>query len=150
LLLCLEPDSAEDNVSAWINAHCHLTRAGAKQVCCEQISFLFEGDTSRRLSNTLFAHLDSDLPLYLWWQGEFPESIDETLWAWVDRLIYDSQSWRDPRQQLRLLRESIERAQCRLTLCDPELGTHAALAQATRRCSTTRESRGVWRSSSAL
>jgi hypothetical protein len=39
-------------------------------------------EAGRRLTNTLFAHLDSDLPLYLWWQGEFPEPIDETLWAW--------------------------------------------------------------------
>src|SRR5687767_14654524 len=67
LLLCHEPASAESRVSAFINAHCHLTRAGAKQVCCEQVSLLFEGQTSSRIASTLFANLDSDLPLYLWW-----------------------------------------------------------------------------------
>lgn len=118
LLLCHEPDAPEAKVSAWINAHCHLTKAGAKQICCEQIAFLFEGNTAGRIANTLFANLDSDLPLYLWWQGEFPDPIDETLWAWVDRLIYDSQLWKEPRQQFRLLEESIDRAQRRLTLCD--------------------------------
>lgn len=118
LLLCHEPDAPEAKVSAWINAHCHLSKAGAKQICCEQIAFLFEGHTAGRIANTLFANLDSDLPLYLWWQGEFSDPIDDTLWAWVDRLIYDSQSWKEPRQQFRLLNESIERAQHRLTLCD--------------------------------
>ena len=118
LLLCHEPDSPEAKVSAWVNAHCHLTKAGAKQICCEQISFLFEGNTASRIANTLFANLDSDLPLYLWWQGEFPDPIDETIWAWVDRLIFDSQQWTDPRKQYRLLHESIDRAQTRLTLCD--------------------------------
>jgi glucose-6-phosphate dehydrogenase assembly protein OpcA len=118
LLLCLEPDAAEDKVSAFINAHCHLTRAGAKQVCCEQIALLFAGQTQGRVANTLFANLDSDLPLYLWWQGEFPEIMDTTLWAWVDRLIFDSQSWADPKAQFRRLRASLGEAQARVTLCD--------------------------------
>lgn len=118
LLLCHEPNAPEPKVSAFINAHCHLTKAGAKQICCEQISFLFEGNTAGRIANTLFANLDSDLPLYLWWQGEFPDPIDETIWAWVDRLIYDSQEWKDSRKQYRLLHESIARAETRVTLCD--------------------------------
>jgi glucose-6-phosphate dehydrogenase assembly protein OpcA len=118
LLICHEPESSEDKVSAWINAHCHLTRAGAKQICCEQISFLFEGKTAGRIPNTLFANLDSDLPLYVWWQGEFPDPIDETLWSRVDRLIYDSQTWPEPKEQFRRLTESLDRAQTGLILCD--------------------------------
>lgn len=118
LLICHEPESSEDKVSAWINAHCHLSRAGAKQICCEQISFLFEGKTAGRIPNTLFANLDSDLPLYLWWQGEFPDPIDESLWSRVDRLIYDSQTWSNPKEQFRRLTESLERAKCGLILCD--------------------------------
>jgi glucose-6-phosphate dehydrogenase assembly protein OpcA len=118
LLICHEPESSEDKVSAWINAHCHLTRAGAKQICCEQISFLFEGKTAGRIPNTVFANLDSDLPLYLWWQGEFPDPIDETLWSRVDRLIYDSQTWPEPKEQFRRLTESLDRAQTGLILCD--------------------------------
>jgi len=118
LLICHEPDATQDKVSAFINAHCHLTRAGAKQICCEQVSLLFEGKTVGRIANTVFANLDSDLPLYLWWQGEFPDPIDETLWARVDRLIYDSQSWANPKEQFRRLRTSLEGAQANLVLCD--------------------------------
>ncbi len=122
--------SAEPKVSAWINAHCHLSRAGAKQICCEQISFLFEGHSESRMANTLFANLDSDLPLYLWWQGEFPDPIDETLWAWVDRLIYDSLEWKDARRQFSLLRESVQRAQAHLVLCDLNWARSLHLRQA--------------------
>ncbi len=130
LLVGMEPDAPEARVSAWINAHCHLSRAGAKQICCEQISFLFEGKTESRIANTVFANLDSDLPLYLWWQGEFPDPIDHTLWAWVDRLIYDSQSWKDVRTQFQLLQDSIERAQSRLVLCDLNWARSLYLRQA--------------------
>jgi glucose-6-phosphate dehydrogenase assembly protein OpcA len=130
LLIIAEPAAAESRVSAWINAHCHLSRAGAKQVCCEQISFLLEGKACGFIPNIVFANLDSDLPLHFWWQGEFRDPIDEQLWAWVDRLIYDSQTWRDPRQQFGLLQASIAAAQSRLTLCDLNWARSLRLRQA--------------------
>ncbi|MES2570520.1 MAG: glucose-6-phosphate dehydrogenase assembly protein OpcA, partial [Verrucomicrobiota bacterium] len=126
-----EPGAQENQIRAWINVHCHLSRAGAKQVCCEQISFLFEGDTRKLIANTLFSNLDSDLPLYLWWRGEFPDPIDEQLWAWVDRLIFDSQSWSEPKKQFFLLKESLLRAKSRLTLCDLNWTRSLHLRQAT-------------------
>src|SRR5687768_12873151 len=130
MLNCHEPQSSEEKVSAYINAHCHLTRAGAKQICCEQVSLLFEGNTAGRIPNTLFANLDSDLPLYLWWQGEFPDPIDETLWSRVDRLIFDSQTWIDTKVQFRRLCDSMERAQTSLTLCDLNWARSLHLRQA--------------------
>src|SRR5450759_3294916 len=36
-------NAKEDRVDAWISAHCHVSRAGSKQVCSEQISFLLKG-----------------------------------------------------------------------------------------------------------
>lgn len=130
LLIIAEPKAPESKVSAWINAHCHLTRAGAKQICCEQISFLLEGKACGFIPNIVFANLDSDLPLHFWWQGEFRDPIDEQLWAWVDRLIFDSQSWRNPRQQFALLQASIDAAQSRLTLCDLNWARSLRLRQA--------------------
>lgn len=118
ILIAAQPEAPETRVEAWINAHCHVSRAGAKQVCCEQITFLLEGDVHHLIPNIVFAHLDSDLPLYLWWQGEFPASIDDQLLNWVDRLIYDSQNWKNARQQLAIVRAAAERMKSRLTLCD--------------------------------
>src|SRR5438067_13924974 len=33
IVIALEPHATENRVQAWISAHCHVSRAGAKQVC---------------------------------------------------------------------------------------------------------------------
>ena len=108
----------ENRVEAWISAHCHVTGAGSKQVCSEQISFLLKGGCTTLLPSIVFSHLDSDLPFYLWWQEEFREPMDPQLWAWVDRVIYDSKSWKDFRAQMRLLESAEKEANQRIVLCD--------------------------------
>jgi glucose-6-phosphate dehydrogenase assembly protein OpcA len=82
-------------VSAWIGAHCHVSRAGSKQVCCEQITLLVRGGGATVISNLILSHLDSDLPLYLFLQDSLPEEPDPQLWTWVDRLFFDSATWGD-------------------------------------------------------
>lgn len=108
----------ENRVDAWISAHCHVSRAGSKQVCSEQISFLLKGRCTTLLPSIVFSHLDSDLPFYLWWQPEFREPMDPQLWAWVDRVIYDSQQWKDFRAQMRLLESAEQEANQRIVPCD--------------------------------
>ena len=88
-------NAESDRVDAWISAHCHVSRAGSKQVCSEQISFRLNGGCTTQLPNIVLSNLDSDLPLYLWWQHEFREPMDPQLWTWVDRVIYDSRPWQD-------------------------------------------------------
>jgi glucose-6-phosphate dehydrogenase assembly protein OpcA len=108
----------EDRLDAWISAHCHVSHAGSKQICSEQISFRLEGPCTKRLPNIVFSHLDSDLPFYLWWQSEFREPMDPQLWAWVDRVIYDSQTWGDFSAQMRLVECAQQEAKQRIVLCD--------------------------------
>jgi glucose-6-phosphate dehydrogenase assembly protein OpcA len=108
----------ESRVEAWISAHCHVSRAGSKQVCSEQISFLLKGACTTLLPSIVFSHLDSDLPFYLWWQEEFREPMDPQLWAWVDRVIYDSQHWKNFRAQMHLLESAEQEANQRIVLCD--------------------------------
>lgn len=95
LLISMQPEVEESRIDAWITAHCHLS-AGHKSVCCEQIAFSLTGRVTGRLRNTVFAHLNSDLPLILWWQGELSPIFGERLYSLVDRFIFDSASWRDP------------------------------------------------------
>ena len=118
LVIAANPDAADDQVEAWISAHCHVSRAGSKQVCSEQISFALGGSQAKLLPNILFSHLDSDLPLYLWWQEEFREPMDPQLWPWVDRLIYDSRSWSDFGAQMSQVEQARESANERIVLCD--------------------------------
>ncbi len=86
---------AEPSLRAWITAHCHLAE-GRKSICCEQISFFLTGRVTGRFRNTVFAHLNSDLPLVFWWQGELSNILTERLVSVMDRLVVDSSSWADP------------------------------------------------------
>ena len=49
----------ESEVEAWISAHCHVGRAGDKQICSEQLSFRLEGGCASLLPSIVFSHLDS-------------------------------------------------------------------------------------------
>ncbi|MBA3833968.1 MAG: glucose-6-phosphate dehydrogenase assembly protein OpcA [Chthoniobacterales bacterium] len=118
IVIAADPAAPGSEVEAWVGAHCHVSRAGSKQVCSEQLSFSLKGKSAALLSNIVFAQLDSDLPLNLWWQEEFSSPMDPQLWAWVDRVIYDSQTWSDFRAQMSLVQTAQEKARQRIVLCD--------------------------------
>ena len=118
IVISANPEAKENRVEAWINVHCHVSKAGSKQVCSEQLSFLLEGPSARLLPNIVFSQLDSDLPLVLWWQGEFSDPMDAQLWAWVDRVVYDSQTWKNFRTQMERLETAQTEAKQRIVLCD--------------------------------
>jgi len=118
IVIGANPAAKVNRVEAWISAHCHVSKAGGKQICSEQLSFLLEGPCTSLLPSIVFSHLDSDLPLHLWWQGEFHDPMDPQLWAWVDRLIYDSYDWKDFDTQMRLVETAQKEAKQRVVLCD--------------------------------
>jgi len=107
VLIAMDRKSTEKKVEAWITAHCHLAH-GKKSICCEQISFLLHGKSLGRLRNTVFAHLNSDLPLVFWWQGEFSDLFEERLYRLLNRLIFDSSTWSDPKAGFARLQEARE------------------------------------------
>ena len=118
LLVQAQPEAKKSAVRAWITAHCHLREAGKKEICSEQITFQLDGPAAGRLPSIVFSHLDTDLPLYLWWQGDLHPDPDPQLWRWVDRLIVDSNSWSDPAAQFRILREIQSLGRARAALAD--------------------------------
>ena len=118
IVISANPDAKQNRVEAWISAHCHVSRAGGKQVCSEQLSFRLEGPSAKLLPNIVFSQLDSDLPFYLWWQGEFHDPVDPQLWAWVDRVIYDNQTWSDFGTQMGRVETAQADAKQRIVLCD--------------------------------
>jgi glucose-6-phosphate dehydrogenase assembly protein OpcA len=107
--ILVEIDRAEPlpSLRAWITAHCHLAH-GRKSVCCEQIAFYLTGKVTGRFRNTVFAHLNSDLPLVFWWQGELSEILTERLVSVMDRLIIDSASWADPAASFRRIEKAAQ------------------------------------------
>jgi glucose-6-phosphate dehydrogenase assembly protein OpcA len=118
IVISADTSSRHNHVEAWISAHCHVTHGGSRQVCSEQISFLLHGEARALLPNVLFSYLDSDLPLCLWWRDEFPEIMDAQLWAWVDRVIYDSLHWSDFTAQMSRIETAEAEAKQRIVLCD--------------------------------
>lgn len=97
VLIGMDRKNPNPDIQAWVTAHCHLAH-GKKSICCEQVSFLLSGRSVGRLRNTAFAHLNSDLPLVFWWQGEISDLFEERLYGLLDRLIFDSTSWVHPKE----------------------------------------------------
>ena len=110
--------TGENRVEAWVSAHCHIGRAGSKQVCSEQLSFRLGGPCTALLPSIVFSHLDSDLPFFLWWQAQFRSPMDPQLWSWVDHLIYDSQTFENFTDQMHLVQIARKEAGHRIVLCD--------------------------------
>lgn len=118
ILILADPRAVESRARAWISAHCHLAGKGERQICSEQITFLLDGDAAEALPNIVFSHLDSDLPLCFWWQGDFHERVDEKLWSWVDRLLFDSAQWKKPAEQFSRLDRIATLGESGPLLCD--------------------------------
>ncbi len=115
VLIGIEPGPT-DSVQAWINARCYLPKRGAKHVCSEQVSLYVKGNVKRLLPNLLFSQLDSDLPLTLLWRCESSDQMDPEIWRWVDRVIFDTAAWQQPRQQISALRRQLGSG--RTVMCD--------------------------------
>ncbi|MBV6500201.1 MAG: hypothetical protein CJBNEKGG_02671 [Prosthecobacter sp.] len=99
LLITCVPDSSPQRARAWINALCRPYQ-GKQVVCSEQISFLLEGGGSAQVQNVVFGHLDSDLPLFIWWQGALTRNFEERLYSRIHTLIVDSSAWKNPQDEL--------------------------------------------------
>jgi glucose-6-phosphate dehydrogenase assembly protein OpcA len=127
------PAANGSRMTAWVQAHCRVTKAGAGEVCSEQITLLAEGISPQGVSNALLANLDYDLPLSLWWQGAFPDNGDAPLWTRVDRLLFDSLFWVEPLEALQRLERIKTSGNHRMTIADLNwtrtLGFRQALAE---------------------
>lgn len=105
ILVEVDPEQPVPGIQAWITTHCHLDH-GKRSVCCEQIALHLTGKVTGRFRNTVFAHLDSDLPLVFWWQGDLSGIFSERLANVIDRLIIDSSSWSDPAAAFQKIEEA--------------------------------------------
>ena len=95
-----------------------MTRAGTRTSVRNRspsISAALPGDLLR---NIVFAHLDSDLPLVLWWQGDLNENFDERLYSRIDRLLVNSDKWDEPEKSFEILRRALEDTNNRLSIHD--------------------------------
>ena len=118
ILIEADPKAEGSSAEAWITMHCYLRGSKGGSVCSEQICFQLAGMAAHSLQSVVFSHLDSDLPLVLWWQADFHPPIDGKLWRWVDRLLFDSRHWKNPKEQFDLVGQIVGLAEARTVLCD--------------------------------
>ena len=117
ILVEMERQAPEVSIEAWVTAHCHLAH-GRKTLCCEQISFRLKGKALGRMRNTLFANLNSDLPLVFWWQGELSDLFEERLYRLTDRFIIDSSEWSDVPAGFTRLSDAVKDSHCQMAVQD--------------------------------
>lgn len=98
MLILALPDVEPPRARAWIQALCRPYQ-GKQIVCSEQISFVLEGGDAAQVQNVVFAQLDSDLPLVVWWKADLTKNFEERFYSRIDTLIIDSACWSDPSRQ---------------------------------------------------
>jgi glucose-6-phosphate dehydrogenase assembly protein OpcA len=118
ILVEADPHADGSSAEAWINMHCYPRGPKGGAVCSEQVSFRLAGEAARSLQSVVFSHLDSDLPLVLWWQAGFRPPVKGKLWRWVDRLLFDSRHWQDPAGQFANVTAIAGLSEARMVLCD--------------------------------
>jgi glucose-6-phosphate dehydrogenase assembly protein OpcA len=98
MLLLALPQVQQPRARSWIQALCRPYQ-GKQAVCSEQITFILEGGDAAQVQNLIFAHLDSDLPLVVWWQADLTKNFEERFYSRIGTLIIDSSRWIDPARQ---------------------------------------------------
>lgn len=91
-ILAISRPAAKQRLEAWVSARCHLTDSkSGKQICCEQITVLSEGNGPDELASVVLPLVIADLPVHLWWRvkGLSRPDLDPFLSS-IDELIVDS------------------------------------------------------------
>ncbi len=105
IVMVAESDLEPAELTAWVAAHCHLPRGGAKQVCCEQIILNARGQSVAHLPGAAIPFLLPDLPVFLWWTefSAIENVVFEKLFPVANRVILDSAQFPNPKSQFKRL-----------------------------------------------
>jgi glucose-6-phosphate dehydrogenase assembly protein OpcA len=99
LVLALMEGRADQDVQAWVTAHCRRNSDGT-QLCAEHIELRFGAGSAERAASVVRSLLIADLPSALWWLSPTPPALAgavfESFATMADQIIYDSVGWADP------------------------------------------------------
>ncbi|MGB5734077.1 MAG: glucose-6-phosphate dehydrogenase assembly protein OpcA [Thiohalocapsa sp.] len=106
LVLAVIEDQSNDDVQAWVTAHCRRTSDGT-QLCAEHIELRFRAGSAERAASVVRSLLISDLPSALWWLSPRPPALTGPVFdafaPMADQIIYDSIGWSDPPSAVRAM-----------------------------------------------
>lgn len=102
IVLISDPEG-EDNVDVQLSAFCSVRGGSGAQVCAEQVTIHAEGPPAEHLDSLAGPLLGSDLPVFLWYPGEFSTRSPEfsAMVDLADRLIINSAAREDYEGSLR-------------------------------------------------
>jgi glucose-6-phosphate dehydrogenase assembly protein OpcA len=91
VVLIADPEG-EPNVDVGLSAFCHARGGSSAQVCAEQVTIHAEGPPAMHLESLAGPLLIPDLPVFLWYPGEFsPRSVEFAAMSdLANRVIVDS------------------------------------------------------------
>jgi len=99
LVLALIEAHPNEDVQAWVTAHCRRTGDGA-QVCAEHIELRFGIGSAERAASVVRSLLIADLPSAMWWLSPRPPALTGAVFdafaPMAQQIIYDSVGWSDP------------------------------------------------------
>ena len=104
IVLIMDPEDEED-LDIRVSAFCNVRGGGGAQVCAEQVTINVSGPPAEHVESFAGPLLVPDLPVFLWYPGEFSPSSPEFpgMAELADRLIIDSAASGDAEASLREL-----------------------------------------------
>lgn len=91
------------SISTWVTLRCFSMFSDLMRHCFEQITMIATGSATSAVANILQPLLKPELPIYLWWIGDPPDSSTayfSDLVQLSNRVIVDSTSFMNPEQDL--------------------------------------------------
>jgi glucose-6-phosphate dehydrogenase assembly protein OpcA len=100
----------ESNVDVRLSAFCNVRGGGGAQVCAEQVTIHAEGPPAMHLESFAGPLLVPDLPVFLWYPGEFSPRSQEfaAMGELADRVIVDSAASESHEACLREIADLVE------------------------------------------
>ncbi len=99
LIMLGDRNATDHDIEMYVAAFCQTDkRTGARRLCCEEVTLKASGPFINELPSAALPLRVSDLSTYLWWRDELQTSdkVLATLLAGVDRLVIDSNEFKDP------------------------------------------------------
>ncbi len=120
LILVIRPEVSTPRMSARVSAVCQLPAPGEKQVCCEHVTIVAEGERVHDLDKVVVPLMVSGLPVCLWWRAGRITKLDlfAKILRYVDRVYVDSERFPNPESDLPTLAEIIRKSSRQAAITD--------------------------------
>lgn len=117
IVLAADRGAAEPGLEAFVSTRCQLSARGSKRICGEQITVEAAGSAVETASTAVAPLLVPDVPVFLWWKDipHYEDRLFTRLAGMADRVVIDSASFDEPREDLLRLARLLEGGRLRLS-----------------------------------